>query len=438
LPGSNEYAIQLLRQGMSGIDLGDVKNVVGNVASNLLSKEAVIIKNPINRPGKEDKTKDGREYRWEAMQTFESKDGQNAADSYVLANTGTDTGKSTAKKIAEVVTKALGSNQGLSDYVPSYFRDTGVDHVSSLSENFGMIGTLSNLTKWETTKVESFDELKTALENSPYATTSSRFYGKTAGSIHRHDTIMTLDSNHVWEIIFEPYLGPENGNKSFLPSVQQINYENFYGFGINTNWSTWIPFTSFELNSRKMVQKNLNLYSGEISIPQNLEFTNELRLVICDDQYKSWKRYFNMVMDASTYLCEVHDKDYYKKVKLKDIAGKQDTFGAADVVDYYKGVVRPAPYKNLTFRCKILSMNPQLQTINMSDLLVVLKDFTEEWQGEIDSSPTELALMFSVVGENPAAELDLSDTAREKKKNDKLTRAVDKWLVSKFGKVIST
>lgn len=438
LPGSNEYAIQLLRQGMSGVDLGDVKNVVGNVASNLLSKEAVVIKNPINRPGKEDKTKDGREYRWEAMQTFESKDGQNAADSYVLANTGTDTGKSTAKKIAEVVTKALGSNQGLSDYVPSYFRDTGVDHVSSLSEDFGMIGTLSNLTKWETTKVESFDELKTALENSPYATTSSRIYGKTAGSIHRHDNVMTLDSNHVWEIIFEPYLGPENGNKSFLPSVQQINYENFYGFGINTNWSTWIPFTSFELNSRKMVQKNLNLYSGEISIPQNLEFTNELRLVICDDQYKSWKRYFNMVMDASTYLCEVHDKDYYKKVKLKDIAGKQDTFKAADVVDYYKGVVRPAPYKNLTFRCKILSMNPQLQTINMSDLLVVLKDFTEEWQGEIDSSPTELALMFSVVGENPAAELDLSDTAREKKKNDKLTRAVDKWLVSKFGKVIST
>jgi hypothetical protein len=46
-------------------------------------------------------------------------------------------------------------------------------------------------------------------------------------------------------------------------------------------------------------------------------------------------------------------------------------------------------------------MNPQLQTINMSDLLVVLKDFTEEWQGEVDSSPTELALMFSVVGENP-------------------------------------
>jgi hypothetical protein len=187
-----------------------------------------------------------------------------------------------------------------------------------------------------------------------------------------------------------------------------------------------------------MVQKNLSLYSGEISIPQNLEFTNELRLVVCDDQYKSWKRYFNMVMDASTYLCEVHDKDYYKKVKLKDIAGKQDTFKAADVVDYYKGVVRPAPYKNLTFRCKILSMNPQFQTVNMSDLLVVLKDFTEEWQGEVDSSPTELALMFSVVGENPTAELDLSDNAREKQKNDKLTRAVDKWIVSKFGKVIST
>jgi hypothetical protein len=439
LPGSNEYAIQLLRQSMSGVDLGDVKNLVGNVASNLLSKEAVVIKNPINRPGKEDKTKDGRKYRWEAMKKFESKDGQNPADTYIKANIGKDMASSTAKKIAEVVTKALGSNQGLADYFPSYFNDTGVSEASSLSKDFGMSGTLNNLTKWQTTKIESFDELKTALENSPYATTSSRLYGKTAGSIHRHDTVMTLDSNHVWEIIFEPYLGPENGKRSFLPSIQQINYENFYGFGINTNWSTWVPFTSFELNSRKMVQKNLSLYSGEISIPQNLEFTNELRLVICDDQYKSWKRYFNMVMDASTYLCEVHDEAYYKKVILKDIAGKRETFRSADVVDYYKGVVRPAPYKNLTFRCKILSMNPQFQTVNMSDLLVVLKDFTEEWQGEVDSSPTELALMFSVVGENPAAEVILRGNSREKQKNSKVVEAEQngKWLQYSAGKVIS-
>jgi hypothetical protein len=46
-------------------------------------------------------------------------------------------------------------------------------------------------------------------------------------------------------------------------------------------------------------------------------------------------------------------------------------------------------------------MNPQYQTLNVSDLLVVLKEFTEEWQGEVDASPTELAVMFSVVGENP-------------------------------------
>jgi Ran GTPase-activating protein (RanGAP) involved in mRNA processing and transport len=147
-----------------------------------------------------------------------------------------------------------------------------------------------------------------------------------------------------------------------------------------------------------------------------------------------------MVMDASTYLCEVHDKAYYWKVKLKDIAGQQDTFRAADVVDYYKGVVRPAPYKNLTFRCKILSMNPQLQTVNMSDLLVVLKDFTEEWQGEIDSSPTELALMFSVVGENPQAELNLTGNSREKAKNAKINKAEkdgSKWLQYSAGKVIS-
>jgi hypothetical protein len=401
LPGSNEYAIKLLRQGMSGVDLGDAKNFVGNTAANLLNSEAVIIKNPINRPGKEDKTKDGRKYRWEAMQTFESKDGQNGADLESRDEDVIREAEKTKKKAAEVITKALGSNQGLGDYVPKYLLHKYED------SNLGLKGTIENLTRTsiESVKDKGFTELKDAIENSPYITSSSKLIGQRMGDIHRHDIALTLDSNHVWEIILEPYLGVENGKKSFLPSIQQINYENFHNFGLCTNWDTWIPFTSFELNIKKMIQKNIGLYSGEISIPQNLEFTNELRLVICDDQYKSWKRYFDYVMYSSSYNCSVHDTEYFNEKKfIKYLGNLQDTFEADDLQLYYKNIIRPAPYKNLAFRCRIFSMNPQYQTINISDLLVVLKDFTEEWQGEVDASPTELALTFSVVGENPLGE----------------------------------
>jgi hypothetical protein len=418
LPGSNEYAIQLLRQGMSGIDLGDVKNVVGNAAANLLSKEAVIIKNPINRPGKEDKGSNGKPYSWEGMERFEAKDGQNGSDIVKKSDDAKNKATNKAKKIAEKITKALGSNQGLAYYTPSYFTDTGADKLEGFKKNLGMFGTLSHLSDKTVPDITSFAKLKDALEKSPYVTTDKKLYGYRDGDVHRHDNLMTLDSNHVWEIILEPYLGVENGEVSYLPSIQQINYENFYGFGINTNWDTWIPFTSFELNSKKMVQKNLGLYSGEISIPQNLEFTNELRLVICDDQYKSWKRYFNYVMCASSYNCKVHDLQYYKKKKLKFFGTETSSFFASDLAYYHEGVIRPAPYKNLAFRCKIISMNPQYQAINVSDLLVVLKEFTEEWQGEVDASPTELAVTFSVVGENPKGE----------KTQERIMAAVQNWV----------
>ena len=46
-------------------------------------------------------------------------------------------------------------------------------------------------------------------------------------------------------------------------------------------------------------------------------------------------------------------------------------------------------------------MTPQLSTINKYDLLLVLKDFSEERSGEIDSSGSDLNLSFSIVGENP-------------------------------------
>jgi hypothetical protein len=191
-----------------------------------------------------------------------------------------------------------------------------------------------------------------------------------------------------------------------------------------------------------MVQKSINLYAGEISIPQNLEFTNELRLVICDDQYKSWKRYFDYVIYASSYYTVAHNSEYYQK----KFTETDQNFTDSDLSKYSKGVIRPAPYKNLAFRCKILCMNPQYQTLNVSDLLVVLKEFTEEWQGEVDASPTELAVMFSVVGENPnsltvadqvafalQSKKEDDDYKKKVKETEKASKMIDKIQADNLG-----
>ena len=49
-------------------------------------------------------------------------------------------------------------------------------------------------------------------------------------------------------------------------------------------------------------------------------------------------------------------------------------------------------------------MTPQLSTISKYDLLVLLKDFTEERSGEIDGGASDLSVSFSIVGENPSKE----------------------------------
>lgn len=395
--GLDESAKNLIRQGMSGdISVNSVIDLAQDTAANLLSSAAVQIDNPINRPDPK-KTK-------EKEDIFESLEGPRKNKRLDVKSKKSNPAETSKAK--ELLKKALGSNRGLNDYIPFYYKDRGskdlaekLDHLGR-NNRLGLGGTLEALCK--ETEIVSFAQLKELLENSDYITTASRGIGKRSsnGTSYAVNT-MTLDSNHVWEIIFEPYCGPENGMRSYLPSIHQINYENFKSFGYNTCWDTWVPFTSFELTSKKMVQKSINLYAGEISIPQNLEFTNELRLVICDDQYKSWKRYFDYVMYASSYYTKIHlqSEEYYQK----KFTETDQTFTDSDLSKYSKGVIRPAPYKNLAFRCKILCMNPQYQTLNVSDLLVVLKEFTEEWQGEVDASPTELAAMFSVVGENPSS-----------------------------------
>ena len=70
-------------------------------------------------------------------------------------------------------------------------------------------------------------------------------------------------------------------------------------------------------------------------------------------------------------------------------------------------------------------MTPQLSTISKYDLLVLLKDFTEERSGEIDGGASDLSVSFSIVGENPsAAKRKVPGSAKiESKKNKDVKRS---------------
>ena len=46
-------------------------------------------------------------------------------------------------------------------------------------------------------------------------------------------------------------------------------------------------------------------------------------------------------------------------------------------------------------------MTPQYSTIRKFDLLCILKDFMEEFSGDIDAGAGDLSVAFSIVGENP-------------------------------------
>lgn len=258
------------------------------------------------------------------------------------------------------------------------------------------------------TKPSSLEDLKKLLSSSPYITTAENVKQRK----------MTLDSNHTWELRLFPFLGDINGNCSWLPNISEINSYNWEDHGVKTRWGEWLPVTSFELQSRKMTQKTLGLYDGEISYPVSMEFSNEVRLTLVDDQYKSWKRYFELCAECSTYLTEMvnipSNKVQYYKITEKSEGltlsesekpyneiTENDILSFSNTTPIVKGVICPGMYKNLTFRCLIYVMTPQMSTIQKFDLLLVLKDYSIEYSGEIDSSSPDLNISFSIVGENP-------------------------------------
>ena len=322
--------------------------------------------------------------------------------------------------------------------------------------------------------INTVEDLYASLRASPYAITA----GKITSGEYNPLKVQTLDSNAFWEIIFTPFVGKENGNKSYLPPINEINVWNRVYHGVETGYGTWVPINGFELSKAKLTTKTLALFDGEINYPVSMEFTNELRLTFVDDQYKSWRTYFERCMDCSIYNSQIHDNpnDYldealtysltdYEKAKAQEdadlmgdiggfgkemnralsVAGATTAFnnqskGWNKLTAIDKKYQCVAPYKNITFRCVIYSLTPQMSTVSKYDLLIVLKDFVEERSGEIDGDPGDLTVAFSIVGENPSTEVRKIKTDpskfKEKKNGDKARSSTASIISSAANKVI--
>lgn len=382
LPGGDFGMLSSLASGQDVVSAGvsAAKKVVKDFTSQLKSKKDT--SQPMNRPKKETAG-------WNQANTAI---GESLKISPVGSELATGTSikglvKGFLKSVARSVIGSLMGGEGI-DYTfqDNYLTGTGIQT------------TLNELCSKKGPSVQTVEDLKSALNNSEYMTVPRRFTSTSDWGSNWY----TLDSNDHWEIIFEPYAGVLNGNKSFLPAIEEINVINRFRHNVWTGYGKWIPFISFDLGMSRLVSKQLSLFEGEISYPTGIEFTNELRLSIADDQYKSWRTYFERCMMSSVYSSKAHGKDYYKE--YHENQGKKieqtDLMDPNEFTIIDKNYTTIASYKNVCFQCKIYSLTPQLYTISKYDLLVTLKDMAEERSGEVESGGTDLSLVFSIVGEN--------------------------------------
>ena len=259
----------------------------------------------------------------------------------------------------------------------------GSDISRIFSNDYISNGFYTTLSELANSSISNINELSEVLRNAPYITSWNK--------------IMELDSdsNDKWEIVFKPFIGSENGNYTVLPDISEINTRNMKEFKVKTNYTNWLPFTGFELQHKKLTNKSVGLFDGEFSIPVSLEFTNEIRLTISDDQCKSFRWYFDTCTEASMY----------KRVKESDEMEKGE-----DYTKVYKDKPMTAMYKNVTFECSIYVLKGDLATVKKFPLLVTLRDYQVEYVGDQESSPVELNLHFSIVGE---LNTKMSDSARK-------------------------
>ena len=350
-----------------------------NSATNFIARYIKEKPNPINRPGKNPTT--GEKYDTYYFNSANSRYNKNQ-------NEGT---AGVFKNLWNRIVSNLSGEQSLGDNNYYFFGD-------SYLSGGGIQTTLKDLCDCKSLNFSewSVEDLLDVLKNSPYITTPSKF-----GTIHEGSYgTQTLDSNAYWEVIIEPFCDHYlNGGYSYLPCFNEINVINSTAHGVQTAYNKWVPISNFELQKAKLTTKSINLYDGEFSIPVSSELTNEIRFTIVDDQYKSWRNYFQKCMDVAVYSSEPHDENYYKNGGGISSSYMLDLPKVITPVD--KSVVCVAFYKNITFRIRIYIMTPQYSTIRRFDLLCVLKDFSEEYSGDIDSGGVDLNVTFSIVGENP-------------------------------------
>nr|UWG86845.1 MAG: hypothetical protein [Bacteriophage sp.] len=390
LPGNDGGLLgDLVSGGVSGA-LDNLGDKLGDAVNSIVGSKSVDISNPLNRPDENKFKYNGFE---EANTRSTSSNASNPIKSQSvfsydeiellskITNEGAKKNSSSSfwKKAGSALKDmALGSSGGERTYnfKNNYISGKGI--LITLEELCGISS--------DTDDTNTVEGLYNVLKSSPFITTPDKF----TSTGYSNYNIQTLDTNAFWEIALEPYAGPENGDLNYLPGIHEINIRNIVMHGVNTAYNKWIPFTSFDLQKSKMTSKTLSLYDGEISYPVSMEFTNELRITIADDQYKSWRRYFEECAKAAIYNSEGHTSDYYI------LPPDEYSLTAIDTNN-----VCIAMYKNICFRCRIYVMTPQYSTIQKFDLLLVMKDFSEEYTGDIGDGAGDLTVSFSIVGENP-------------------------------------
>ena len=471
LPGDD---MGMVSDVVSGTNVKEAATKVVGTLGKILSKTAVDHSNPINRPSKGNKGQ-----YWEAP-------GQEILDGEVSKKEGDKDKKASWTTITENTLIGGGTNN-TSDWSKRYFTDYIFNSykIGEGDEEIGVGVTLSDLIP-RAEGVTNLEGFKTALRNSRFITTPEKFT-----STKNSTNYMTLDSNHVWEIFFRPFVGPQNGYRTWLPSFLEIDFQNKEAFNYTTHYSRgWLPITGFELQEKKLTSKDLPLFDGSISYPVSMEFTNELRLTFADDSLKSLKRYFDLCAKVSAYMSNIHEPQVIRKevevkgenntktkmtnlswnsglsgfASIETIGGvnlsggkytKTDVIGVKTIYDdsidtvqgilnptvYLEGKIHPGLYKNLSFLVSLYVLTPQYGTIRKCNLLCVLKDFVIDHQGEIDSSPTELSVTFSIVGENPYVEEDYSigklNEGYEPPKKTGLTDRTGTGLLDNLGGVVS-
>jgi len=304
-----EKVLKANRDRLPGNDMGVISDFASGGLKNAVSSAVKRVSNAILGAGAADfsvpqnRPKEGKEVEgWVALSDKGSNNARKSSN-----DEGTKNSYTLLKKAKDAL---LGTNSAGNNYS---FADNYIGAPSGNGSIRGILTTLDELVGTTPGEVKTVDALRNAIIASPYMTTAD----KTTSNEFDPLKVYTLDTNMHWEVVLTPFLGLENGYRSYLPPISEINTWNTVYHGINTGYGKWIPINSFELSKSKLTTKTLSLYDGEISYPISMEFTNELRLTFVDDQYKSWRTYFERCMDVSVYNSEIMGPAAYE-TSIKD------------------------------------------------------------------------------------------------------------------------